>query len=152
MGKESAKSKAPLQLPPIIGQPFQRISIDIVGPLKPCSDGSRFILTIMDHATRWPHAYPLLRHTAADVADAMINYFTLFGLCNELLSDLGSDFMSELFQIFLHKLGVKQIRCSSAHPQSNGIIERMHATLKRILKPIHTEDPCSVARLHATLR
>ena len=134
IGKNNRKPKAPLITPPIISESFKRISIDIVGPLKPTSKGCRFILTVIDHATRWLHAFPLVRHTAADIADAMMSYFTLYGFPSELLSDLGSDFMSELFQVFLHKFDIKQLRCTSSHPQCNGIIERMHSTLKRMLK------------------
>jgi transposase InsO family protein len=134
IGKSTAKHKAPLVLPPIIGVPFERISIDIVGPLPRTSSGKRFILTVMDHATRWPDAYALADHTAATVADTMMEYFSRYGFCQELLSDRGTDFMSDLFQCFTYKLGVKQIHCTPAHPQTNGIIEKFHACLKRVLK------------------
>ncbi len=134
IGKSTEKHKAPLVLPPIIGVPFRRVSIDIVGPLPRTSSGCRFILTVMDHASRWPEAFALVDHTAASVADKMMEYFARYGFCSEVLSDRGSDFMSELFQCFTYKLGVQQIRCTPAHPQTNGMIEKFHACLKRVLK------------------
>jgi transposase len=42
--------------------------------------------------------------------------------------------MSELFQIFLHKLRIKPICCTAYHPQTNGVIEKSHRTLKSISK------------------
>ena len=46
-------SKAPLGSMPIIDTPFKRIAIDLIGPIKPASNkGHRYILTIIDYATR----------------------------------------------------------------------------------------------------
>ena len=83
IGKNNRKPKASLITLPIISESFKRISIDIVDTLKPTSKGCRFILTVIDHATRWPHAFPLVHHTAADIADAMMSYFTLYGFPSE---------------------------------------------------------------------
>lgn len=50
----------PLVAMPIIGRPFDRVAIDLVGPLSPPSEnGHRFILTLIDTATRYPEAVPL---------------------------------------------------------------------------------------------
>ena len=46
---------------PIIGKPFERIAMDIVGPLPKTSNGYQYILVISDYATRFPEAYPLRR-------------------------------------------------------------------------------------------
>ena len=53
--------KAPLIPLPVISQPFERIAMDIVGPLPMSSRGNRFILVICDYATRYPEAVAL-RH------------------------------------------------------------------------------------------
>ena len=45
--------KVPLQKMPLIEKPFQRVAIDLVGPISPLSeDGHRYILTLIDYATR----------------------------------------------------------------------------------------------------
>ena len=107
---------------PVIDQPFYRISIDIVGLIaKSTKKGSVFILTIVDHTTSWPEAYPLPDHKASTVAKCMIEYFSRFGLVNECLHDLGSEFTSELFQVYLDYFDINQLKCTVMNPQTNGL-------------------------------
>lgn len=58
--KTVAKGKVsalPLGKMPVIDTPFNRIAIDIIGPIHtPSECGNRFILTIVDYATRYPEA------------------------------------------------------------------------------------------------
>ena len=52
--------KVPLQKMPLIDKPFKRVAIDLVGPISPPSEeGHRYILTLVDFATRYPEAVPL---------------------------------------------------------------------------------------------
>lgn len=51
--------RAPLQPVPIVTEPFKKIAIDIVGELPRTKTGYRYILTIVDYATRYPEAFPL---------------------------------------------------------------------------------------------
>jgi len=85
----------------------------------------------------------LRNHTAQDVAKALISVFTMFGFPREILSDCGSDFMSDLMQVFLHECGVVQIKTSPYHPQTNGCCERFHRTLKDMLKAVVETFPGS---------
>lgn len=54
-----ANIRAPLVTTPIIQEPFRKIAMDIIGPLKRSKNGYKYILTIIDEATRYPEAYPL---------------------------------------------------------------------------------------------
>ena len=52
--------KVPLGKIPLIDTPFKRVAIDIVGPIEPRSDKkSRYFLTMIDYATRYPEAVAL---------------------------------------------------------------------------------------------
>src|SRR6218665_3957417 len=102
LGKGASPQMAPLVNLPVIGSIFSKIAVDIVGPLTPCTgSGNRFILTVIDFASHFPLAFPLKTHTAAEVVRCLISVFTLFGFPDEILSDCGSEFMSELTQLFL---------------------------------------------------
>ena len=52
--------RTPLCKMSVIDIPFRRVSVDIVGPLVPITDkGNRYILTLVDCATRCPEAVAL---------------------------------------------------------------------------------------------
>jgi transposase InsO family protein len=132
--KTGKVNREPMVRPPIIEQAFSRISIDIVGPLIESSRGNRFVLTIVDHGTRWVEAYPLPDHKATTVVKSLLDFIARFGIFDEVLHDLGSDFTSELMQVMLNFYGIKQLRSSVAHPQTNTAVERFHRTLKQMLR------------------
>jgi hypothetical protein len=140
LGKGQKPHPAPLIPLPLVTEPFSRIAIDIVGPLPVCpKSGNRFILTVLDLATHYPEAIPLPDHTAQRVATALASVFSRFGFPNECLSDQGTDFMSQLMQIFMQDFKITQIRCSAWHPQSNGACERFHRTMKSMIRSLTVE-------------
>ena len=72
--------RAPLIPLPIIGEPYQRIAMDIIGPLPRTRRGNRFILVLSDYATRYPEAIPLRKITAKKVAEGLIEIFARHGI------------------------------------------------------------------------
>ena len=135
------KAKAPLSPLPVVDEPFRRVAIDIMGPLRRTESRNKYILTYMDFGTRYPEAIPLRRIDAATVAEALMEIFTRTGVPSEILSDHGSNFMSNLMNNLMKSLGVKHITTSPYHPQTNGMVERFHATLKAMLR-----KTCSAAK------
>jgi len=66
----------PLGKMPIIDIPFKRVAIDIVGEIFPASSrGYRYILTVVDFATRYPEAVALKSITTTAVAEALVSIF-----------------------------------------------------------------------------
>ncbi|CAI5648105.1 unnamed protein product [Oreochromis niloticus] len=51
--------RAQLQTLPIMDVPYERIAMDIIGPLPKSSNGHKYALVICDYATRYPDVYPL---------------------------------------------------------------------------------------------
>jgi transposase InsO family protein len=113
---------------------FINIHIDIVGPL-PESHSYRYLLTIIDRFSRWMEAIPLQDITADSVCRAMYReWICRFGVPHRCTSDQGRQFMSDLFRKFSNLFGIKLYRTTAYHPQCNGMIERVHRTLKSALK------------------
>lgn len=119
---------------PIPDGRFQHIHLDIVGPL-PRSRNFLYCLTIIDRYTRWPEAIPLTDISADTVTKAFYdNWVARFGAPVVITTDRGSQFESNLFQGLVTLLEGSRNRTTTYHPESNGLIERWHRSLKTAIK------------------
>ena len=121
---------------PVISTSFERIAIDIVGPLSKSSEGHRFILTMIDYASGFPEAIPLKGINSVEIAEAMIQIFSRVGIPKQIVSDGGKQFTRELMEELYRLIGIKPIFTTPYHPQTNGKVERMHLILKTTLKKL----------------
>ena len=65
-------TKVPLGKMPLMDLPFKRVAVDMIGPITPASDkGHRYVLTLVDYATRYPEAGPLKSIDTETVAEAL---------------------------------------------------------------------------------
>ncbi len=132
--------RAPAVERPILSEPFESVAVDLVGPLPKGKGGARYLLTYVCMATRWPEAIPLRSITAKSVAEALLEIFSRTGIPELVLTDQGSQFVGKVMSNLCSLLGIERVRTSPYHPQSNGVVERMHGTLKAVLgKSIENE-------------
>ena len=54
-------------------RPFDKIAIDLVIDCKTSTSGSKHILTIIDHLTGWPGAFPIPDKSADTIVATFIN-------------------------------------------------------------------------------
>ena len=135
-------SKVPLGRMPLIQTPFERVAIDIIGPLSPTSSkGNRYVLTLVDFATRYPEAVPLPSIETTRVAEALINIFSRVGIPKEILTDRGAQFTSDLMREISRLLSIRQLATSPYHPACNGLVERFNGTIKTMIKRMCVEKP-----------
>ena len=111
---------------------LSHIHMDVVGPLPP-SRGYTYLLTIIDRATRWPDAIPLTSTSAEACANALITWISRYGIPETVVTDNATNFTSNLFKEISNSLGIQLKHTSTYNPESNGIIERCHRTLKTAL-------------------
>ena len=134
--------KVPLGEMPLMGEPFERIAVDLIGPIKPITEqGNRCILTIVDFATRYPEAIPLRSIETERVAEALMSVFCRLGFPKEILSDRGSQFTSELMKEISRLISMKQLFTTPYNPLCNGLVEKMNGTLKSMLRKMCQEKP-----------
>ena len=75
-------SMLPLGKMPIIDTPFSRVAIDFIGPIHPpTEDGHRFILTVVDYATRNPEAIALKKIVTETIADSLLDIYSRVVKC-----------------------------------------------------------------------
>ena len=133
--------RAPLETFTVPARRFSHIHVDLVGPLPP-SQGYTHLFTIIDRTTRWPEAIPLFHTTTADCAQALISsWIARFGIPADITSDRGPQFTSALWTELANRLQIGVHRTTAYHPQSNGLVERFHRTMKTALKArLHNDN------------
>ena len=70
------------------------------------------------------------------MAEHLIHLFSRVGIPREILSDEGTNFMSQLLKELYNLLNISQIRISLYHPQTDGLFERFNKTLKSMLSKL----------------
>jgi transposase InsO family protein len=129
----NVRHQVPMQTP-MVGEPWERVSIDITGPHLRSARGNQYILTLIDHFSKWGEAVPLVNHTAPTVARALlIHVFSRFGTPRQLLSDRGPEFESALFGQLMRWLDIDKLRTTPYKPSTNGAVERFHRMLNSML-------------------
>ena len=122
--------------------PFKRVAVDIVGPIFPASEeGHRYFLTLVDYATRYPEATPLKKINSPTVAEALVDMFSRLGIPEEILSDLGTQFISECMEEVNRLLSIRHLTTTPYHPMCNGLVGKFNGTLKSMLKKLCAEQP-----------
>ena len=122
-------TKVPLQTWTTPERVWQRIHIDSAGP----TDGM-FYLVIVDAKSKWPEMIAMQHITARNTVKAMLNIFVRYGMPETIVSDNGTQFTSQEFKDMCEQNGIKHMRTSPYHPQSNGHAERFVDILKRRLR------------------
>lgn len=131
-----AQRKSPAGLKVPIGdaytpsRPMEMVSLDIVGPLPLSVTNNRYLLTFIDHFTRYAEAIPIPDQTAERVAKEFVEKVVCrHGAPSKLLTDQGRNFTSSLLARTCNLLGISKIQTTAYHPESNGRLERFHRTL-----------------------
>ena len=92
-------TKVPLGKLPLIDTPFKRVAVDKVGPIEPRSERkSRYILTMIDYATRYPEAVALPGIETECVAEALVETFSRVGIPDEMLKNCGRQITAEVMK------------------------------------------------------
>lgn len=119
----------------ISSRPWGSISLDFVTKL-PISRGFDSILVVVCRHTKMVHLIPCLeRISAAETGHLLAHQvFKLHGLPDNIVSDRGPQFRSEVWESFLGSLGINRSLAAAHHPQSDGQTERMNQTMEQILR------------------
>ena len=123
-------------------RPFNKIAIDLVTECETSTSGNKHILTIIDHLTGWPEAFPIPDKSSDTVVSTFINEYLPVHMCPQyILLDNGMEFENNLMNQVLQQLGIDRIFSAPYHPQNNGKLEVLHKYLKPTLKKLCEKDP-----------
>ena len=143
--KSSHRAPAGLLRPlPIPHRPWSHVAVDFVTGLPP-SDGNTVILTLVDRFSKSVHFIPLLKlPSALETANLLVlHLFRLHGIPQDIVSDRGPQFASQVWKAFCRALGASASLSSGYHPQTNGQTERANQDLGASLRCVASRLPAS---------
>lgn len=140
--------------------PLQIVGIDIMGPLQISYAGHKYILVMIDHFTNWVEAEPLKSLEADETVDVIYRRFICrHGCPKTILTDRGTQFTSDIFARFCVQSGIRHLKTTAYHPQTNGKTERFNRFIAIALSLVidknqknwdHLLYPCLLA-YHSTI-
>ena len=138
-----AKPQLPPMEPILCTEPLDLVHIDYVSmevtvgiKEKPVVKN---VLVVKDHFTHYTQAYVTNNHTVRMTACILYEFFSVFGFPRRLMSDQASEFMGQVISELCDLLGITKIRTSPYHLQTNGAVERVHQTLRRMIAKMDPE-------------
>ena len=134
-------------------QPFTRvlkppharhtIGCDTLSITPTSKDGYVGVVTIVNHFTHFVYLYPIRDHSAKELANALMSYIGNFGLVDEILSDQGSDLMSQAIADLntwlglRHKVALVDVHTSNGCENSNRQIQQHLKTIVQDLRIVN---------------
>ena len=141
---KAGKRKPISPLQPFYGtHPNDIVQLDLCGPFPNNIHGYKYILVIICKFTGWAEAIPMKETTSAKVARELLDvWIARNGLMNQLHSDRGPQFCSEVFKAVFTMLGlVYQSHTTAYNPKSDGGAEKLVRTVKQLLTAYCSENP-----------
>ena len=118
----------------IAGAPLDLVTMDILSGLSVAADGSKHILVLCDHFTKWVEAYPLPDQEASTCMRAAYEgFFSRFGYPLQIHTVQGRNSES-IFKEICALTGVTKTRTTPFHPRSDGLTERANRTILQTLR------------------
>ena len=92
------------------------------------------VLVFQDHFTKYMLAYVTPDQTVKTIAKFLYGgYISIFGAPARLLHDRDANFTSNVIEELCKILGIKQLWTTPYHPQTNGLVERLHQMIMHMI-------------------
>ena len=123
-----------IHYPILVGESFERIGIDTMGPLRESHRGCRYILVAIDYLTKYVMMKAVKSKTAEEVAKFIYEDIILIhGPPHTILSDNGREYKNEILNKLCDRMKINRKYSTPYRPQTNGLVERTNQSLLGIL-------------------
>ncbi len=120
---------SPENVLPFPEAPFQCLQIDFSH--MPAVGNLKYMLTIVDRFSKWPEVFACAKEDAKTVVKIWSKEVILrFGIPMTIESDNGTPFTSKVTKLLVKALSIDWHYNIPYHPQSSGVVERTHRTIK----------------------
>ena len=112
-------------------KPGELISVDIWGPLPSSRAGIKHVLVMLDICSKYVKLFEMKKATTNAVLAAYEKYIQMEGKPDKILSNLGTQFSSNVYKRKLTELGIKFVYTSVRHTTANPV-ERVMREIGRL--------------------
>lgn len=135
VNKPKIKNREKMILTPTANAPFHTIAIDTIGPFPSTVNQSKYAVTIICEFSKYLIIIPIPNKSAKTIAKAfMDNCLLIFGPVKIIKSDLGTEYVNQIFEELMIQLNIEHNKSTAYHHESLGTIERSHKTLNEYLR------------------
>lgn len=129
----SAQPKMPILQPELPVRPWEKIGTDIFE-----FEGKKYLM-IVDYYSRFPIVRPLTNISADCICNVFTDVLTEYGLCSTILSDFGSQYISQIFRAKCKANAITLLFSSPYHHQVNSLAEKMIGVCRILWKKAREE-------------
>ena len=115
---------------------MQRVACDSTGRLPKDANGNQYLVSIIDHFSRFIEIYPVVDLTAKEFAICLLQWIGRYGAPKELVTDKGTQFANDIINELCRMVGTTQTFTMRASKQENGIVERSIKEIRKHLRNI----------------
>ena len=131
---KAGAASPPLQIYDRLTRPFERVHIDLTGPLPLTPDGYDYILVFKCALTKWVEIFPIQSKSMERVVECFVDeIYCRHGAPSQIVTDRGTEFVNRIMRDTCKLLRIKKISTTPGNPQSDGMAERQMGTLKDAL-------------------
>ena len=126
-------SRTPLQ-PIVSHRILELLVIDFIGPISISRQDNRYILSMIDHFSKYAVTFATSRQDTQTVISCLKKFFTKFGPVERILTDNDRSFISKEFMEFAKTWSIKKSTSTAYHAQTQELCEKWNGTIVQILK------------------
>jgi transposase InsO family protein len=135
-----------MKVPPVmtrLQRPFEKMGLDVCGPLHATQAGMLHYLTCIDEFTKYVVTVAIPDTKCLTIARALWEQVILkYGCPQEITTDNAKTFSADLFKWMMEQMGIKHVFCTPHHSDGNAITERSFRTYHdMIAKYAETWEP-----------
>lgn len=121
---------------------WEHVEMDLIDlrSHEDANDGYKYILSMVDHFSRFALAIPLKSKDASTVAGEILRIIGQFGIPRKLHSDNGTEFINSTLTEELQRLQIEIVHGLPRHPTTQGSVERFNQTFETIFGKMFPSD------------
>jgi hypothetical protein len=120
----------PVNMSKLPDGPWKKLAIDLSGPYA----NGDYLLLLINYYSRFPEMEIIRSITSSTIINKLRKIFSVHGFCSELVTDNGSNFVSDEFKYYLAENGIKHTRASPYWARANGLVENFNKSLKKTIR------------------